>query len=343
MILQFLQAAVLRQEFREMLRAGESLQINEDRVALHFAGIADPQMIGICEHGHNLGADLFRFLGEIDAVPQGFAHFGLAVDAGQPQAGGIFRQHDLGIREGFPVDAVEFMDDFFALLQHGQLILPYRHSRCPKSGDVRRLADGIAEEAYRNAGLKIPHLDLSLYSGISLYPGDGHQVHIIKGKFRQLRHRGLDKQGGFLRIQAAGQIVQGYLHDILTDLLRVFRVISEGLGVGDHNINFVVAAGILKFYPLFQGSHIMSHMKAACGPVAGEDDLFHMLCSFKNQNGIRIPLAPAMSLLIIVLKFISVNRKRRVSRRGIERGGSPAGGDPPKPRKPFSPRRGRGR
>ena len=140
------------------------------------------------------------------------------------------------------------MDDFPGLLNHGSLVLTHRHRSGFKSGDVRRLADGVGEKAYWDAGLKVAHLNLRLYRGIALKAGNGYHVHIIESHFAQLGHLRLDKQYGFLRVQAAGQVIQRHLDDILADLFRIVHIVRQRLSVRNHNINLIKFPGILQFY-----------------------------------------------------------------------------------------------
>ena len=141
------------------------------------------------------------------------------------------------------------MHDFLRLLDHGSLVLAYGNRGGMESGDIRRLADGIGEKAHRNAGLKVPHLNLGFHCRISLQPGYRDQIHVIKGKLTQLRNLRLNQQSGFLRVQAAGQIIQSYLDDVLAYLFRIVRIVGQCLSVRDHDENFVILAGILKLYP----------------------------------------------------------------------------------------------
>ena len=176
------------------------------------------------------------------------------------------------------------MDDLLTLFQHGDLILAHGNCRRAERGDIRRLADGIAEETYRDAGLEITHLDLRLNGGIPLNTGYRDKIHIIKGQFCQFRHHGLDEQRGFLRIKTAGQVVESHLHDVLAHLLRMLGVVGKSLSVRDHNIDLIVETGILKPYTFLQRSYIMSHMKPAGGAVSCQNNLFHFLYSFIYRN-----------------------------------------------------------
>ena len=151
-----------------MLRAAEGVQIDEHRVALHLAGVLHPQVVGVGVHGHDLLLDVLRFFRQIDAVAQALAHLGLAVNAGQAQAGSILGQNDLRLHQRVAVHGVELVHDLAALLDHGLLVLTGGHRGGLEGGDVGRLADGVAEEAHRDAGLEVAHLDLALHGGVAL-------------------------------------------------------------------------------------------------------------------------------------------------------------------------------
>ena len=62
-------------------------------------------------------------------------------------------------------------------------------------------------------------------------------------------------------------------------------VVGKGLGVGDHDIDLVELSGVLKGHALLQGAHIVAHVQAAGGPVAGEDDLFHITLLLRRFKG----------------------------------------------------------
>ena len=117
-------------------------------------------MIRVGVHAHDLGADIVRRICQIDAVAQRFAHFRFSVDPGQAEAGRILRNQRFRLHQHLSVNGIELSNDLPALLDHRQLILTYGNRCRLESGNVRSLTDGIGEEAHRNAGFKIPHLDL---------------------------------------------------------------------------------------------------------------------------------------------------------------------------------------
>lgn len=194
----------------------------------------------------------------------------------------VFRQQDLGFGEGFAVGGVELPDNLIGLFQHGLLVFPNRDDAAVEGSDVRRLADGVGEKAHRDAGFKVPHLDFALHRGVSLQPGHGDQVHIVKGQLGELGHQGLDEDGDFIGVQPAGEVVQRHLDDVLPHLFRVVGVVGESLGVGNHHIHFIVISGVLQLHPPAQGAHIVADMEFSGGAVPGEDNFFHGVNSFLN-------------------------------------------------------------
>ena len=166
-----------------------------------------------------------------------------------------------------------------------------------ESGDVRRLTDGVAEEAHRDAGLKVAHMDLALDGGVALQAAHGDEVHIVEAQLSQFRHHGLDENMGLGGVDAAGQIIQRHLQDVLAHLFRVVGVIGQGLCIGDHNVDLIVLAGVLQAHPLLQGTDIVAHMQAAGGAVAGQNDLFHdVLLYFAGRRLALSVFAPQIHL-----------------------------------------------
>ena len=284
MCLQLVEALVLGQELGKVLRAAECIQIDEDGVALHLAGVLHAQVVRVGVHGHDLLLDVLGLVGEVDAVAEALAHLGLAVGAGQAQAGAVLRQNDLRLHQSLTVDGVELMDDLAALLDHGALVLACGDGSGLEGGDVRSLADGVSEEAHRDAGLEVLLLDLGLDGGVALQAGDGDEVHIIEAQLGQLRHHGLDEDVCLGGVDAHGQIVQSDLQDVLAHLLRVVGVVGEGLCVSDHDIDLVEFARVLQPDTLLQRADIVADMEPARRAVARQNDLFHTFLLFHQAH-----------------------------------------------------------
>lgn len=206
---------------------------------------------------------------EINAVADGLAHFGFAVNAGEAEAGFVGGKNDFRFYQCFAVNIIKFADDFPCLFQHRFLVFPYRHGGGVKGGDVSSLADGVAEETGRNAGFKMFLLDFCFYSGVSFQPGNGDQVHVVHGQFRKRRYQGLDEDIGFIGINAYGEVVQGYLEHILPYFFRVVRIVCEGLGIGDFNVDFIKFAGILQGCPFAEGAYVVAYVKVSGRTVTG--------------------------------------------------------------------------
>ena len=284
MCLQLVEVLVLRQELGKVLRAAECIQIDEDGVALHLAGVLHAQVVRVGVHGHDLLFDVLGLVGEVDAVAEALAHLGLAVGAGQAQAGAVLGQNDLRLHQSLTVDGVELMDDLAALLDHGALVLACGDGSGLEGGDVRSLADGVSEEAHRDAGLEVLLLDLRLDGGVALQAGDGDEVHIIETQLGQLGHHGLDEDVCLGGVDAHGQIVQSDLQDVLAHLLRVVGVVGEGLCVSDHDIDLVELARVLQPDTLLQRADIVADMEPARRAVARQNDLFHTFLLFHQAR-----------------------------------------------------------
>ena len=284
MCLQLVEALVLGQELGKVLRAAECIQIDEDGVALHLAGVLHAQVVRVGVHGHDLLLDVLGLIGEVDAVAEALAHLGLTVGAGQAQAGAVLGQNDLRLHQSLTVDGVELMDDLAALLDHGALVLACGDGSGLEGGDVRSLADGVSEEAHRDAGLEVLLLDLGLDGGVALQAGDGDEVHIIEAQLGQLRHHGLDEDVCLGGVDAHGQIVQSDLQDVLAHLLRVVGVVGEGLCVSDHDIDLVELARVLQPDTLLQRADIVADMEPARRAVARQNDLFHTFLLFHQAH-----------------------------------------------------------
>ena len=284
MCLQLVEVLVLGQELGKVLRAAECIQIDEDGVALHLAGVLHAQVVRVGVHGHDLLLDVLRLVGEVDAVAEALAHLGLAVGAGQAQAGAVLGQNDLRLHQSLTVDGVELMDDLAALLDHGALVLACGDGSGLEGGDVRSLADGVSEEAHRDAGLEVLLLDLGLDGGVALQAGDGDEVHIIEAQLGQLGHHGLDEDVCLGGVDAHGQIVQSDLQDVLAHLLRVVGVVGEGLCVSDHDIDLVELARVLQPDTLLQRADIVADMEPARRAVARQNDLFHFFLLFHQAH-----------------------------------------------------------
>ena len=284
MCLQLVEVLVLGQELGKVLRAAECIQIDEDGVALHLAGVLHAQVVRVGVHGHDLLLDVLGLIGEVDAVAEALAHLGLAVGAGQAQAGAVLGQNDLRLHQSLTVDGVELMDDLAALLDHGALVLTCGDGSGLEGGDVRSLADGVSEEAHRDAGLEVLLLDLCLDGGVALQTGNGDEVHIIEAQLGQLGHHGLDEDVCLGGVDAHGQIVQSDLQDVLAHLLRVVGVVGEGLCVSDHDIDLVELARVLQPDTLLQRADIVADMEPARRAVARQNDLFHSFLLFHQAH-----------------------------------------------------------
>ena len=174
------------------------------------------------------------------------------------------------------VNAVETADNFTALLQHGFLVFAGGNSSGLAEADIGRLRNGIGEETDGQAALVVvlrfsveaAQGHLGLHGRIALQALHGDQVGEELRHLMQLRHLALDKERHFLRVQAAGQVVQGYFYDVLTYFLRVVGIVRKSLHVCDEHEHAVIIAFVLQQNAVAEGTHIMSQMKFAGRAVA---------------------------------------------------------------------------
>ena len=123
--------------------------------------------------------------------------------------------------------------------------------------------------------VEAPELDLRLDGRIALQTGQRHQIHVVEGQLRQLADVGLHQNGGFGRVDAAGQVIQRHLKDVVPHLLGMVEVVGEGLRVGDHEEQLFKFAAVLQRDAVAERADEMAHMKPSGGTVACQNDLSH--------------------------------------------------------------------
>ena len=84
----------------------------------------------------------------------------------------------------------------------------------------------------------------------------------------QLRYLALDKNGYLFRVQTAGKVVKCDFDDILANLLRIIRVVREGLHVCDEHEHAVEVSFVLKENTVAEGPDIVSQMEFTGRAVA---------------------------------------------------------------------------
>ena len=272
-VLEGVEVLVVGQVAAKVLGAAEGIEVGEDRVAFDLTRVADAQMVGVGEHGLDFLLDLVGRVLEVDAVAEALGHLGLAVGAGQAQAGCVLGQENIRFDERLAVDVVEAADDLAALLEHGFLVLAHRHGSGLEEGDVGCLGDGIGEEAYGDAlAREAAHLDLGLHRRVALEAADADEVHEVEGELAEFGNLALDEEGALLRVEAYGEVVECHFDDVLTDLVRVVDIVGEGLSVGLEDEDLVVETGVLQFDAATERANVVADVEGACGAVAGEDD-----------------------------------------------------------------------
>ena len=247
----------------------EGIEIGEDGVALEVSRVADLQVERVGVHGLDFLVDLVGRVAEVDAVAEAFAHLGLAVGAGQTQAGCVVGQQYVRLYEGLSVDVVEAANYLATLFEHGFLVVASRNSCCLEHGDVGCLADGIGEEAYGNAlAIEAAHLYLGLDGWVALQTGDADHVHEIERELAEFGYLALDEECGLRRVEACCKVVEGDLDDVLAHLLGVVDVVCECLRISLEDKYLIVKAGVLEFYATPKGTNVVTDMELACWTVA---------------------------------------------------------------------------
>ena len=100
------------------------------------------------------------------------------------------------------------------------------------------------------------------------------KFHIVESQLAQLRYLRLDEERATLRVESAGQVIQGYLYHVLAHLFGCLHVVGQSLGIGYEHEHLLVVARVLQFYAATQRAHIVPDVQTARGTVAGEDNLF---------------------------------------------------------------------
>jgi len=124
---------------------------------------------------------------------------------------------------------------FVGLLDHRFLVFADGDYVGFKGGDVGRLRNGVDHEAGGDRFAKVFLLDLLFDGGVVLEAVPGDEVEVVHGEFREGRDHRLDEDGRFGGVDTDGEVVKGDVEDVLAHFFGAFGVISEGLGIGDHD------------------------------------------------------------------------------------------------------------
>ena len=297
--LQLVERRVVGEVGGEMLGAAEGVEVGEDGVALDLARVLHAQVVGIGVHAHHLLSYLLGRIAQVDAVAQRLGHLGLAVGAGQAHAGCVLGQQDFRLDERGAVDRVELVDDLARLFEHRLLILAGGDGRGAESGDVRRLRNGVGEEPDGNAlplqvVLRVvlreaAQLDFGLHGRVALQTGHGDEVHVVERQFAQFGDLRLDEERRPFGVEAAGQVVERHLDDVLAHLFGVVGVVGERLRVGDHDEDLLELSGVLQLHAAAQRTYIVAEVQFAGRPVSGQDDFSHnSVCRFCISGFCRV-------------------------------------------------------
>ena len=246
-VLELVEVLVFRPVLCEVGIGGEGIEIGEHGIAFDVSGVADVEVCGVGIHGAYLLPYLVGGVGEIDAVAEALRHLLLAIGAGEAACGEVLGEHDLRLYEDGRIDLVEAAHELACDLEHGLLVFACGHGGSLEERDVGSLRDGIAEEAERDVGFEVAHLDLRLHRGIALHARDGDEVHEIGGELGKLGDMALDEEDALLGVETCSHPVEGDVDYALAELLGVFGIVGECLHVSHEHKHFFVAASVLQF------------------------------------------------------------------------------------------------
>ena len=180
MCFQLIQILIFWQEFRKILWFTKCIQICEYSISFQTSRIFHTDMIRISKHAEYFLLNIFRFLWQINTVTQRLTHLRLTINSRETKACFILRKKNLRIDQCISINGIKFMYNLLCLLKHRELIFSYRYNSSLECCNICCLADRICEESNRDTCLKISHLDLILYSRISLQSWDCHKIHVIE-------------------------------------------------------------------------------------------------------------------------------------------------------------------
>ncbi len=229
-----------------MLIGAESIQIDEGAVAFEMSRRVDGEVLGVGIHALDLLGEFFGCVAEVDTVAERFAHFSFAVGSGESQAGSIVGEEDFRLDKSFTINIVETVNDFASKLNHRGLVFADRYGCSLEGSDVRRLADGVAEEANRNRLLKVAHLDFGFHRRVALHARNRNEIHVVERQFGQFGDMSLHKDGRLRRVETYRQIIERHLDNVLAHFLGVVGIIGKGLSIGNHDKNLIEIAGVLQ-------------------------------------------------------------------------------------------------
>ena len=141
-----------------------------------------------------------------------------------------------------------------------------------EGGDVGGLAHRVDEKARGDVAAEALLPYLLLDRGIAFETRHRHQIQEISRQLGQFGNSRLDHDGADGGVDAHGEIVEGDLDDVASDLLRPVRVIGEGLEISDQDI------GRMRVLQLDAGgerARVVSEVQGPGGPVAGENGSSH--------------------------------------------------------------------
>ena len=182
-------------------------------------------------------------------------------------------KHPLGFDQHIGVQGVELPDNLAGLLDVGRLVLADRDKVGAAEGDVRGLADRVAQESVGHRLAEVVLGSLGLDGRVVRELLNRNEVRVDDRKFGDLRDHRLDKQRGLGRVHAAGEVVHRHIQHVLVQPLRVVEVGRQHLDVGEDDERVVL---VLQLHPVGNRADIVAQMQRPGRPVAGQNPLlFH--------------------------------------------------------------------
>ena len=201
----------------------------------------------------------------MDRVAETLAHLLVAVETRQPAE---LREERPRLDEHVAEEVVEPADRLTRQFQVRHLVLPNRHEARVVDRDIRRLEQGIAQEADGRQVLVLQVLLLLLVGRHALEPGNRHdhrEEQVQLGVFGDER---LDEQRALLRIESGGDPVGDILIRKRRQLRRAGVVAGQRVPVG-HEVVAVVL--LLQRHPVAQRADKVTQVQLSRGTHARDD------------------------------------------------------------------------
>ena len=244
-------------------------------VVFDGAGVGDADAFGVGVHAHDLGFDGVGVVGEEDGVVEGLGHFeevavwawgaeaDESVDAAElgfddgEEAAGVDVVFVFGLGIDAAVELVESSGDFAGHFEVGELVFADGDVDGTEGEDVGGLSDGVEREAEGVVFAEAFVADFVLEGGVSHDAVEGQEHGEEEGEFIDGGDFGLDEHGGFVGVDATGEVVGGDFEDGLADFFGLFGAGGEGVFVGDDE---EAVERILEGEAVFHGADVVAEV-----------------------------------------------------------------------------------